>query len=35
MSTKEIDDYIAALDEPQRSSLETLRTRILEVIPEA
>jgi uncharacterized protein YdhG (YjbR/CyaY superfamily) len=35
MSTQEIDDYIAALDEPQRSSLETLRSRILEVIPDA
>ncbi|MDD2857741.1 MAG: DUF1801 domain-containing protein [Candidatus Nanopelagicales bacterium] len=35
MSTQEIDDYIAQLDEPQRSSLETLRARILAVIPDA
>lgn len=35
MSVQEIDDYLAALDDPQRSSLQTLRTRILAVVPDA
>lgn len=35
MSAAEIDAYIAAQAEPQRSTLETLRTQILQVIPDA
>jgi len=31
----EIDAYLAALDEPKRSTLETLRRSILAVVPEA
>lgn len=35
MSTAEVDAYIQAQDEPQRSRLEHLRTQILNVIPDA
>lgn len=35
MSVSEIDAYIAAQPEPQRSTLEGLRRQILGVIPEA
>src|SRR6188474_330768 len=35
MSSRDIDQYLAALDEPKRSTLETLRQSILEVVPEA
>ncbi len=35
MSAEEIDQYLANLDEPKRSTLETLRTTILGLIPEA
>ena len=35
MSKKEIDDYLAALDEPKRSTLETLRRTILDIVPDA
>lgn len=35
MSAAEIDDYLARLDEPQRSTLEALRQSILAVIPDA
>ena len=35
MSSQEIDDYLAALDEPKRSTLEALRRSILEVVPDA
>jgi uncharacterized protein YdhG (YjbR/CyaY superfamily) len=35
MSQGDIDRYLAALDEPKRSTLEALRTSILEVVPEA
>jgi uncharacterized protein YdhG (YjbR/CyaY superfamily) len=35
MSSREIDRYLAALDEPKRSTLAALRTSILEVVPEA
>ena len=35
MATREIDRYLASLDEPKRSTLEALRTSILEVVPEA
>lgn len=35
MSTAEIDDYLAALDEPQRAALAALRRSILAVVPDA
>src|SRR4051812_3008012 len=35
MSSREIDQYLAALDEPKRSTLEALRQSILEVVPNA
>jgi uncharacterized protein YdhG (YjbR/CyaY superfamily) len=34
-SSKEVDDYLRALQEPKRSTLETLRRTILELVPEA
>jgi uncharacterized protein YdhG (YjbR/CyaY superfamily) len=35
MTADEVDAYLAALDEPKRSSLEALRQSILGVVPEA
>jgi uncharacterized protein YdhG (YjbR/CyaY superfamily) len=35
MSADEIDEYLAQLDEPRRSTLEHLRRTIVGVIPEA
>ena len=35
MTTQDIDDYLASVDEPKRSSLEALRRSILEAVPEA
>jgi len=35
MSSKEIDEYLAGIEEPKRSTLQRLRQVILEVIPEA
>ena len=35
VSVNEIDDYLAGVDEPKRSTLEEMRRRILEVIPDA
>jgi uncharacterized protein YdhG (YjbR/CyaY superfamily) len=35
MSSADIDAYLAELDEPKRSTLQTLRQMILEVIPDA
>ena len=35
MSAQEIDDYLANLEEPKRSTLEELRRTILEIIPQA
>ena len=35
MTHREIDEYLAALYEPKRSTLRELRRTILEVIPEA
>ena len=34
MSKREVDDYLASLDEPKRSTLESLRRTILEILPE-
>ena len=35
MTRREIDEYLAALDEPKRSTLQDLRRKILGVIPDA
>ena len=35
MSAADVDDYLRALDEPERSTLETLRGQILEFVPDA
>jgi uncharacterized protein YdhG (YjbR/CyaY superfamily) len=35
MSKQEVDDYLASLEEPKRSTLEALRQTILEVVPDA
>jgi uncharacterized protein YdhG (YjbR/CyaY superfamily) len=35
MSSDEIDQYLADLEEPKRSTLQRLRHTILEVVPEA
>jgi uncharacterized protein YdhG (YjbR/CyaY superfamily) len=35
MSQKEIDDYLANLDEPKRTTLQQLRQIILSIIPDA
>jgi len=35
MSEHDVDQYLASLDEPKRSTLETLRRTILDVVPEA
>ena len=35
MSAKEIDDYLAALDEPKRATLERLRASIAAQLPDA
>lgn len=35
MAQDEIDAYLAALEEPKRTTLEQLRTVILEVVPDA
>ncbi len=35
MSAKEVDQYLRGLEEPKRSTLESLRRTILEIVPEA
>jgi len=35
MSTEEIDAYVAALEEPKRSTLRELRRTILDIVPDA
>ena len=35
MSTADIDAYIAALPEPKRETLQEMRRRILEIVPDA
>jgi uncharacterized protein YdhG (YjbR/CyaY superfamily) len=35
VAAHEVDEYLAGLDEPKRSTLEELRTAILEVVPDA
>ena len=35
MSSAEIDEYLSAVEEPKRSTLQQLREAILEVVPDA
>ena len=35
VSASEIDDYLSAVDEPKRATLQALRRTILEIVPEA
>jgi uncharacterized protein YdhG (YjbR/CyaY superfamily) len=35
VSAEEVDAYLAGVDEPKRSTLETLRRTILEIVPDA
>ena len=35
MAPREIDRYLAALDEPRRSTLEAVRSSIMEIVPGA
>ena len=35
MSVKEVDDYLSGIEEPKRSTLQTLRRTILEIVPDA
>ena len=35
MSAAEIDEYLLAVDEPKRTTLQALRRTILEIVPEA
>ena len=35
MSATEVDEYLRAVDEPKRSTLQTLRRTILEIVPDA
>jgi uncharacterized protein YdhG (YjbR/CyaY superfamily) len=35
MAPEDIDSYLAALDEPKRSTLDEMRRRILDVVPKA
>jgi uncharacterized protein YdhG (YjbR/CyaY superfamily) len=35
VSTAEVDEYLAGVEEPKRTTLQALRATILEVIPEA
>jgi uncharacterized protein YdhG (YjbR/CyaY superfamily) len=35
VSVKEIDDYLAALEEPKRSTLAELRETIMSIVPDA
>src|SRR5690349_21612773 len=35
MSGKDVDDYLAGVEEPKRSTLEEMRRRILQILPDA
>jgi uncharacterized protein YdhG (YjbR/CyaY superfamily) len=35
MSAEDVDEYLRAVEEPKRSTLQTLRRTILEIVPEA
>ena len=35
MSEREIDEYLSGVEEPERGTLEALRRKILEIVPDA
>jgi uncharacterized protein YdhG (YjbR/CyaY superfamily) len=35
MSKRQVDEYLASLDDPKRRTLEALRTSILDIVPDA
>ena len=35
MSTEDVDEYLRGIEEPKRSTLEALRSTILEIVPDA
>ena len=35
MSAEEVDEYLSEVEEPKRSTLQALRHRILDIVPEA
>lgn len=35
MAAKDIDNFLASVDEPKKSTLEEVRRRILEIVPDA
>ena len=35
MSAEDVDEYLRGIEEPKRSTLETLRRTILEIVPDA
>ncbi len=35
MSAREVDEYLSAVEEPNRGTLESLRRTILEIVPDA
>jgi uncharacterized protein YdhG (YjbR/CyaY superfamily) len=35
VSAEEVDEYLSGVEEPKRSTLEALRSTILEIVPEA
>jgi uncharacterized protein YdhG (YjbR/CyaY superfamily) len=35
VSAQEVDEYLRAVEEPKRGTLQTLRSTILEIVPEA
>jgi uncharacterized protein YdhG (YjbR/CyaY superfamily) len=35
VSAKELDEYLRGIDQPKRSTLQTLRRTILEIVPDA
>jgi uncharacterized protein YdhG (YjbR/CyaY superfamily) len=35
VSAEEVDEYLSAFDEPKRTTLQTLRRTILEIVPDA
>ena len=35
MSAEEVDEYLGGIEEPKRTTLETLRRTILEIVPDA
>ena len=35
MSAEDVDEYLSAVDEPKRSTLQELRRTILEIVPDA